>query len=265
MAAIHLFNEIIEKGLYDNFINLSTFLFYEKRFSLFNSAMIILQRPNASYIETRHNWEKKYNRFLKPEAVPIVIMKPFAPVDFVYDVEDTYGAELPTYMQEAFVFPELQPLKDNDLYIYKDIVKKLGIYYGEKSLGASGGGYAELLNNSIGIQLTHKSKTIDTRYAIIVNSRLNDAEKAATILHEIGHILCGHLGQDKDNKFIKVPKRDNLSHNIEEYEAEKVCEILSGILNIQSNSKEYLKNFTPEGSSLDIIIKAVDKVLSVIK
>lgn len=264
MAAIHLFNEIIEKGLYDNFIDLSTFLFYEKRFSLFNSAMVILQRPNASYIETKHNWEKNYNRFLKPEAVPIVILKPFAPVDFVYDLEDTYGDELPIHMQEAFVFPELQPLKDSDLYFYKNVVRNLGIYYGEKLLGASGGGYAELLDNSIGIQPTLKSKTINTRYAIIVNSRLKDAEKAATILHEIGHILCGHLGQDKDNKFTKIPKRDNLSHNIEEYEAEKVCEILSGILNIESNSKEYLKNFTSEGSSFDIIIKAVDKVLSTI-
>ena len=263
MSARNLFNEIIDRGLYDNYVKLASFLYREKKYSLFNSAMIVLQRPNARYIETKHRWEKDYNRLLKPESVPIVILQPFAPIEFVYDLEDTYGDKEPEYIKNAFVFPKLRPLEDKDLSYFINIVNKLGIYYSEKPLGSICGGYATLLNDSIGVQVSG-SKYIDTRYVVIINSRLEDSQKAAAILHEVGHVLCGHVGQDKDNKYIKVPIRNELNHNIEEYEAETMCKILSRVLNIQSNSEIYLKEYSSKGSSFDIIIRAVDKVLSVI-
>lgn len=108
---------------------------------------------------------------------------------------------------------------------------------------------------------------VPTHYAIVANKNFNEPQKASVILHEIGHILCGHLGRDKDNKAITVPDRrnDNLVKDTMEFEAEKVCEIVSKILCIDCNSEAYLQNYTDDGVeppySLRIVIEAADKVI----
>src|SRR5207248_2515192 len=54
-------------------------------YSLFNAMLIRVQRPGALAVASRRRWQE-FGRIVAPDAVPIVILQPFGPVQFVYDV-----------------------------------------------------------------------------------------------------------------------------------------------------------------------------------
>jgi hypothetical protein len=54
--------------------------------------MAYIQRPGARVIATEYEW-KSEKRFVKPDAAPIIILWPFSPIRFVYELEDT-GPEI---------------------------------------------------------------------------------------------------------------------------------------------------------------------------
>lgn len=123
-------------------------------------------------------------------------------------------------------------------------------------------------------------KTIHSHYAITVNPNCTEDQKATTILHEIGHILCGHLerglmknlwpGEPKDDDLLKPPYREEkLSSKQMEFEAECVCNFVCDALCIEYDNKAYLKEYMEyekvPNINYEIVIKAADKVLSVAK
>lgn len=61
----------------------------------FNAMLLQIQKPGLSFATSKYEWKKKYNREPKEDARPLVILWPFSPVAFVFDVQDTEGAELP--------------------------------------------------------------------------------------------------------------------------------------------------------------------------
>lgn len=281
-----LFNRIVENGLYKEFLSFALYMRFNKGYSLFNSALILLQRPGTEYLETEDGW-KKLERFVKPNAIPIVVVHPFGPVNFIYDLEDTYGKEVPNYMRPSFIYPELSELTGKCLKQFVSVVNMLGIFYGEKPFGSRQAGQAERLENGIELEVPESELFIDgiqknlfdkskqksmqkviTHYAITTNSSLSDAQKASAILHEIGHILCGHLGSGKDNQFLTTPNRkgESLTKRQKEFEAEKVCEMVSAILSIDCNSRAYLQEYLEEDGSeplysLRTVIEAADKIV----
>ncbi len=90
MSRVTLLNRIIEEGLWEDFIAFASFMRREKRYSIFNSALIYLQRPGALYVDTETGWNKN-KRYIGPGVTPIVVVHPFGPVNFVYEYADTYG------------------------------------------------------------------------------------------------------------------------------------------------------------------------------
>ncbi|MDG2790254.1 hypothetical protein R7Z80_17635 [Vibrio sp. 1733] len=62
-----------------------------KNYSAYNIALIYAQDPNVTYVASKTDWLKKHNRTVKPEARPLIILAPFHPVMFVFDVNDTEG------------------------------------------------------------------------------------------------------------------------------------------------------------------------------
>lgn len=266
---VALFDQIYRKGLYDDFVNFAIFMRLTKDYSFFNSALILLQRPGAQYIENEEMWERKYDRYIRPDSTPIVVMQPFGPINFVYDFSDTYGENVPPYMRDSFKLP--QP----DLEIGKwlprliEILKGLGIYYGEKDFGTRQGGQAEYLDKAIKYTFSENKKKIEVRthLAIIVNKNSEEEQKATTILHELGHILCGHLPIDKGNQRLKVPDRskENLCLEQEEFEAEKVCELICKTLGLEYKNNEYLRGYLINDQepyfSVRVVIEAADKFI----
>jgi hypothetical protein len=58
--------------------------------SVYNAMLVRVQRPGASAVGSRKHWAE-IGRWVKPDAVPVVILQPFGPVRFVFEVSDTEG------------------------------------------------------------------------------------------------------------------------------------------------------------------------------
>lgn len=268
-----LFDRIYQQGLYSDFVEFAIYMRLKKGYSFFNSALILLQRPGALYVESEEVWANKYERHLLPEATPIVIMQPFGPINFVYDFADTYGDQVPYYMRNSFVLPKSDPQIGKWLTKLIYIVNQLGIYYGEKDYGSRQGGQVEYLENAMKIKVYDEKKEIEisTHLAITVNKHTQDEEKATAILHEIGHILCGHLPVDKTNQRLKVPDRagEDLCKEQKEFEAEKVCELVCKTMGLYYDNKEYLNGYLVNESepyfSMRLVVEASDKFMKTMK
>jgi len=268
-----LFDRIYREGLYEDFVDFAIFMRLTKGYSFFNSALILLQRPGALYVESEDIWEKHYERHVLPNATPIVVMQPFGPINFLYDFADTYGEIIPRYMRDSFALPQADPIIGEMLPKLIQAVNQLGIYYGEKDFGKRQGGKVEYLESVMKIKVYEdkKEREVSTHYAITVNKNSEDGQKATTILHEIGHVLCGHLTVDKVNQRLKVPDRskEGLSEEQEEFEAEKVCELVCKTMGIAYDNRNYLQNHQINGNesyfSVRLVVEAADKFMKMME
>ena len=249
-----VFQEIINRGRYDDYLNFAAYMHITQGMSYFNSALVFLQRPGAVCVKTEYAWLRDYDRTLKPGVTPIVIMKIGGPVSFVYDIADTVGEKVPPRFKNIMDCHEVTtPLGT----LYADlqfVVRSTGIYYSESQMGLRQYGEAKCeYPTKLTVERCGNSKT--TYYSITINSTANDTNKAAAILHELAHILCGHLPceDEKSMKTFKIPKRKDTDKNTKEYEAEKTAEYVCKAMGIEYNADDYLKSYNTEN---------VDKALS---
>jgi hypothetical protein len=66
-----------------------------RRYSAYNCFLIRLQRPTVGYVATPSDWMRQFERRVKPDARPLVMLRPFGPVMFLYDIADTEGEQPP--------------------------------------------------------------------------------------------------------------------------------------------------------------------------
>lgn len=273
----YLFQKIIEKGEWESFLRYALRARLKQRWSLFNSALAYSQRSGCVYLATETKWEKM-GRTIKASATPIVIMQPFGPVTFVYDLADTEGDYVSRDLQEYldFIEPPLQPLSEETIESLKYVCRCLKIKYSEKQMGAGKAGFASIRGNFLEPEKNKKRKI--GWYEIVINTNCNATAKALTILHELGHILCGHLVLTKEQRresALTTPDRskEKLNRNIEEWEAEKVCEVTCRMLGLYYDSTDYLAGYgyygyecgenSPVGD-VRIVLDASDKIMKLV-
>ena len=83
-------------GLYRKSSDYMGLLNFVKKFPMlapYNAFLLHVQKPGSVYVETESGWRKYHNRTVKTGARPLVLLKPFGPVKFVYDISDTEGPE----------------------------------------------------------------------------------------------------------------------------------------------------------------------------
>ena len=68
-----------------SFLNFSTAF---RRLGIWNARMAYIQRPGARVIASEYEW-KTVSRSVVPDAIPIMILWPFSPIRFLYELEDT--------------------------------------------------------------------------------------------------------------------------------------------------------------------------------
>lgn len=83
---IALFERIIRNNQYNDFLNFTLYMWVTRKLSLFNSAVILLQRPEAEYVKNEETWYKRYDRYIKSESTPIVVLNLT-----VYDAENAFS------------------------------------------------------------------------------------------------------------------------------------------------------------------------------
>ncbi|HGZ7313345.1 TPA: ImmA/IrrE family metallo-endopeptidase [Vibrio parahaemolyticus] len=245
------FDELIDltrgyrsSGSYYKFIN---FVAKIKNYSAYNIALIYSQNPDVTFVASKTDWYKKHNRTVKPEARPLIILAPFHPVMFVFDVNDTEGEPLPERVFAPFWAKGDPP--NHAVEMLQKLAKRLNIIIREVPTGS----------NSAGCIKTNYINNKFSSYILEINSKHSPQVRFATLVHELGHLMCGHLGVHNKNESWK--ERTNLTLDQKEFEAESVSYIICKRFGIRSNAEEYLSGYVKNTNCIPDI--SIDTVLHV--
>ncbi len=254
------------------FKKLLDFCSHFKQLAPFNAMMVQMQRPGASYLLTASQWKRKYGRFIKADAQPIVILS-YQPISYLYDISDTEVGSNTIAKKANEILENIKHQYDTKQYVAPQDVSLLmfnlgihGIICDDKyKAGADFAAKISFLDKPKQIRICANQKkdvTYFASYEIKVNSNLNDGAKYASIMHELGHFFCHHLISPQN----KWWERRMLTEEAEEFEAESVAWLTCERLNIENPSKEYLARYLdehneiPKGISMNQIFKAHNKI-----
>lgn len=253
-----------------------------KGVSPYNAFLLYQQRPGVKYVLNASQWAKKHKRIIKPNARPLIILVPFGPVDYVYDVSDTYAEGNPynpslfEETDEEFLASVIEPYKTegyepkSEMVKLEESMKFHGIIIDPNfKVGNSFAGQIEVLNKDYHPKMQYCYKdieiTITANYLLSVRDKAKCGESFATTVHELGHLFCHHL--------MAIPPKAwdirSLDHTAEEFEAEAVSYIVCERLGIKSPAANYLngyykKNKTIPDISVETIFTACNMILNMI-
>ena len=254
-----LFRRAAEQGevkAYEHFIEFVTRF---RRFSMYNTMLIQAQRPGATAVGSRRQW-RRIGRELKPDAVPIITLLPFGPVEFNFELGDTEGEPVDGDSSDPFRAFGHVPIVKLEKVIAAAGSFGVGVefteHYGMNLAGTAAAmpfdDTSQMLIDELGLEgiandtRARKKKEPIRRYywRIRVNRNHDDATKFATLAHELGHIYCGHLGPGPGGVW---PDRRVRSHPERELEAETVSYLVCVRNGLATRSEQYLRPFvTPE-------------------
>lgn len=267
-------------NMIEDFIKYGVYMQYAAGLSYFNSATLMAQRRGVGFAASEATWHKKFGREIKPGANPLIVMKPFAPLELYFEACDTYSPDnegLPEWIAVDHTNVPQFPRKVLELNSYSvaRMLNSHGIYYDEREMGELAGGTMEYSEVPLWLDVLHNKKyeRVLTHYAMVVNAKKSSEEKAAAIFHEIGHLLCGQLPQDETLKKINwislsIPKRDTsrLSLEQKEYEAETACMLIMNGLGFEYDRSHYLDDYLINGQEpvydLGMAVSAADQFLN---
>jgi hypothetical protein len=239
-----------------------------RNFAPFNAFLLHIQKPGLRFAACQLDWRKRFDRFIKEGARPLLILWPFAPVALVFDVEDTEGPPLPHDVAQAFRaaggMTEIRVSRFIEL-LEKQGIETMQIAYGD-GLAGNISRPAYQYNTEV-IRQTQKTKDKKDvkekpHYRIRLNKAHDPNVRFATLIHELAHLFLGHLGMDA---YLKIPARSNIPHELRELEAESVCFIVCRRNDVEPDSYRYLagyvhQNMTLEHLDLYVILKVAGQI-----
>lgn len=247
-------------------------LSFVKRFRFYapyNAMLLHIQCPGAVFVAPAHRWGRDYGRRVITTARPLLILQPMGPIMFVFDVSDTEPGEnakpLPPQVERPFepqkgvVGSEMERTKEN---AKRDGVRISTRKEGSQSAGSicavNGKGIDPLLfsagKDQNGEEVTKK---IPVRYDLVINEQLSRTAQYATMVHELAHLYCGHIGSPNQKWW---PDRRGMKREIREFEAESVTYLICERLGIDNLSDTYLSGYLNANQEIpDISIECVMK------
>lgn len=168
----------------------------------YNAFLVMQQRRSPSLVMTAEQW-KRYGREPRSDVQPIVILKHFGPVSFVYDLADTYGDQLagippniPTHELIRRIFPTdgWFPGIEERYKRLVDAIKSQGVFFTEVPLKPELSGKVRLLR-PLDFEV-NKRRPLES-YAIEINECHPVEVKLSGLVHELAHIYCNHLGTER--------------------------------------------------------------------
>jgi hypothetical protein len=178
------------------------------------------------------------------------------PVMFVFDVSETEGddTQLPPEVVNPFalrkgkVTNELPKTIQNAV---RDGIRVSPVQHGSQRAGSIGPTKAK------NVMLEFREKTfVPLRYELLLNSNHDASVQYATLVHELAHLYCGHLGTPNDNWW---PDRRGLPTDVEEFEAESVTHLVCQRMGVETTSDEYLAGYY--GAKKEVPAISLDRVL----
>jgi hypothetical protein len=252
----------------------------------YNTYLLRLQNPRVSFVKTAEQWRGQFDRGITQEAKPLLILFPFAPLIIVYDIMDTTGEESTEALLERLNLYHagngevsekalqfiLKNADKHGILICKHpkSVLELGIarvMQSDDYQRLEEGYYLEVISTKDsaplfgGVVQTERLQVKDPKqykYIIEISDSLNDTSAFGTLIHELAHILLGHLGKHNND-----PWKDRHNEGIAscEFEAESVAYLLCTKLELEIGSWAYLETYL--GEDAEIPPFSFDSVMSV--
>lgn len=237
----------------------------------YNAMLVEMQRPGALYVLSEKEWRTKYDRGIKPNARPVIVLVPFGPVDFFFEINDTYPLKsrlFPKSVEDILEdisapYKTKHDVSDKQLNHLLEQLSCHGIAIDMGFIaGADYGARIELLTSySHTIHIPYnKDKLVswDADYLLSVNSKAQNGERFASICHELGHLFCYHLFSPNSWKRWEVR---TIPHAAQEFEAESVSWLICEILGIGNPSEKYLSCYLDSNNEIPSEV-SIERILS---
>jgi len=232
---------------------LLTFIRDMKRYSVFNAKLMFLQRPGAVAVGTARYWADR-GRTIRPGALPIIILVPNGPICPVYEAEDTEGSKQLDLLT-GYDDRKARTISDDD---FRGFVGRVDLY---GKAGKRKTGLFRVIEEGLGSARhgdVHLRRDESDRFVIRINRNAEPVRKFTTLLHELAHVFCGHMGPHPqaswpDRRRLRLAT-DKAQGDIKEFEAEAVAWIIASRAGIISDSPDYLASRVApmDGQMLDI-------------
>jgi Zn-dependent peptidase ImmA (M78 family) len=275
-ALDELFGQVRHYKTGKSYAELLKFVSHFHFYSPYNGMLIHIQMPGATFVAPSHRWLHDYNRIIKTDSRPLVILQPMGPVMFVFDVADTECApglepiHLPKEVEKHFEIRhgnlgwELEKTIEN--------AKRDGIRIIKQKQGSQSAGSIQKINNkNLSVTFrTGKDKdgnsvyiNIPVRYDLLINENMSKEAQYTTVIHELGHLYCGHLGTPNEKWW---PDRRGLSQVTREFEAESISYLICKRMGIDTPSDEYLSSYLGKDPDIpDISLECIMKTIGLIE
>jgi len=202
-------------------------------YSYQNSMLILMQKPEASFVAGYRQWQKKFNRHVKKGEKGIAILAPFtykkevkkSNLDSNSDAEETEEVKR-TYFNTVYVFDisqtEGEPVPQLDMEIENTNKELINLLLD----------YADIQEIKVSFKMLSGGTDGYSRGGeIVIDEKANKTEQASILVHELAH---EHLHFNSESNSL------NLSKEIIEMEAEAVAFVVMDYFDIESNSDKYL-------------------------
>ncbi|HSV39249.1 MAG TPA: ImmA/IrrE family metallo-endopeptidase [Nocardioidaceae bacterium] len=255
----------------EKFQELLEFIGRFRRLKPFNAMLVHAQREGAVYVAPAHRWLADFDRRVKPGEHPLVMLQPFGPVMFVYDVSQTEPLGDDEFMDgiaNPFAMPPMHGI-DVALALTLANAKRDGVRIVFAPAGSQHAGCIQTVEfgqtqKVVGNRRTGEHQQVPVRYEVVINVALSPSERYATLVHELGHLYCGHVGSPDPTWW---PDRRALGKSVREFEAEAVAYLACRRVDDSARMPTYLAGYldeheaTPKGISLERIAKAAGDVV----
>ncbi len=220
-----------------------------REFAPFNAMLLHIQKPGLTHAATARDWWRRFRRVPKTGARPLLVLRTMGPVDFVFDILDTEGAEVPP---DAFAFPTFGNLSEVRFVQLIASVAREKIEIVELDAGDAQAGWIRLLARS-------KSDTGKNFYRLGYNRNHPPPTRFVTVAHELAHLYLGHLGADRGRR---VPDRSQTYHALQEVEAECTAYLVAKRNGAKPRSESYLAKYQGafEHLNLHAVMRAANAV-----
>lgn len=238
-GAIAAIDQLIRDALaYNTPEQLNALFAFSRRlpfYSPFNCMLLHIQCPTATWVAPLEKW-RALGCVLKRSARPLLILAPMHPVMFVFDVAD---------IEEHSLTPAVRKMVENPFAAIghvPDLAWKRTLRQSERA----------------GIKLkfiemaTHQAGEIrrlgERRFELLLKSADTRTVQFTTLIHELGHLFCGHLGSITRTAWPQ--DRFSRTKASEEMEAEAVALLVAQRFGIDPASAKYLSDYLKPGATL---------------